>query len=332
MLARVEISKLVGELKKRDDLFTFSFVINKDKPWQRSINGNPGWKKVRKIECYSKDINKILKGINDLLLYQADKDLHEHQYGFRTERGTMELVQMQGSKAICLDLESAFHNIKRKRAFRILNRYMCESDARFLAKTLTPHGYMFQGHPIAPLILNLALVEALKDIGNIFPNLKGFHYADDLNFFYEGNLDKETVYAMVSKIRHILRSQGFKVNKKKTHVFSSNVMFTLGLVKEYRVGFKSAKYVIVGRRRLKKKVRMFAHWLEKKRENTQRKDKLGNKISTRMVMMGICQYLEDVRKANKNPRTFRIIRNTLEVRFLKLTKSTLALSGGSLNS
>jgi hypothetical protein len=312
-------------LRETGKLSTFTFFINKRKPWQRSIVRNDKWDKVREITCYGEEANKILAEINEILLALADKDLHKDQWGFRPNRGTLDIVQVQAAKAICIDLQDAFHNLKRKRIRRILSRYTTAKQAEWLARNMTPHGKMFQGHPIAPLMLNLALVESLKNIEEIFGNtLMGYHYADDLNFFVRGNFTKEVLYSITAKILEVLKSQGFKVNKKKIHVFNKNIMFTLGLLKEYKLGYHTATYVIRGRRKLKRKVRMFVHWLEKGREHTQRKSKDGIPISTCEVLNGIRLYLNNVDLANKNPKTFRKVRRRLERKFQNILKSIVA--------
>lgn len=316
------IEERIDALKGFNNLRTFTFYINKRKPWQRSVMPKADWDKVREITCYSTEANKLLAEINDILLTLADKDLHEDQHGFRPNRGTLDIVRVQNVKSICIDLKDAFHNIKRKRIRRILSKYTTRKQADWLAKNMTPQGRMFQGHPIAPLILNLALVESLNNISEIFGNtLIGYHYADDLNFFVRGNFTKEVLYSITSKILEVLRSQGFKVNKRKIHVFNSNVMFTLGLVKQYEIGYHEAHYIVRGRRKLKRKVRMFAHWLEKARYYTKRKSKDGKPIQTREVLNGIRLYLNNIELANKYPDSFRIIRHRLEKKFQEITKS-----------
>lgn len=291
---------------------TFTFYINKLKPWQRTANSEvaKNWKKARKITCYCKEANEILGQINKILSYLAEEDLDDDQYGFRTERGTLDLVNRGQRKVICIDLKDAFHNVKRKRIYKILKRYLTDSQARRLAKNMTPQGYMFQGHPIAPLILNLALIEALKDIRNVFGDtLKGFHYADDLNFFLEKDekhFDKKVLYSMAGKIEEILKSQGFVVNKRKINVYSSGKCWkTLGLKKEYKIGYHRGYWEAVPPRYLKRKVRMFRHWLKIGRIYTQRKGKNGKLINTTEVLNGILNYLEEVRIANNNPQSFR---------------------------
>lgn len=291
---------------------TFTFYINKLKPWQRTASTKvaDNWKKARKITCYCKEANEILAQINKILSCLAEEDLDNDQYGFRTERGTLDLVKQEQKKVICIDLKDAFHNIKRKRIYRILRKYLTDSQARRLAKNMTPQGYMFQGHPLAPLVLNLSLREALKDIRNVFGDkISGFHYADDLNFFIDKNdaaYKKKILYSMAGKIVEILKAQGFIVNKKKINVYSSGKCWkTLGLKKEYKVKYHKGYWEAVPPRYLKRKVRMFRHWLRIGRINTQRKGKNGQLIKTEEVLNGILNYLEEVRKANKNPQSFR---------------------------
>lgn len=291
---------------------TFTFYINKLKPWQRTANSKvaSNWTKARKITCYCKEANEILAKINKILSCLAEEDLNDDQYGFRTERGTLDLVKQGQRKVICIDLKDAFHNIKRKRIHRILRKYLTDSQARRLAKNMTPKGYMFQGHPIAPLVLNLALLEALKDIKNVFGDtLSGFHYADDLNFFIDKedtHFKKKILYSMAGKIVEILKSQGFAVNKKKINVYSSGKCWkTLGLKKEYKVKYHMGYWEAIPPRYLKRKVRMFRHWLKIGRLHTQRKGKYGQLIKTEEVLSGILNYLEAVSIANKNPQSFR---------------------------
>lgn len=291
---------------------TFTFYINKRKPWQRTANLNTSksWDKARKITCYCKEANEILAVINKILSYVAEEDLNNDQYGFRTERGTLDLTKLEQRKVICIDLKDAFHNIKRKRIYRILRKYLTDSQAKRLAKNMTPQGYMFQGHPLAPLILNLALTGALKDIKNVFGDtISGFHYADDLNFFINGNdnaFSKNILYSMAGKIVDILKSQGFVVNKRKTTVYSSgNCWKTLGLKKEYKVKYHMGFWEFKPPRYLKRKARMFRHWLQIGRNTTQRKGKDGKLINTEDVLNGILNYLEEVRKANRNPASYR---------------------------
>lgn len=291
---------------------TFTFYINKRKPWQRtaSLRTSTSWDKVRTITCYNKETNELLAVIGKIISNLAEKDLDEDQHGFRTERGTLDLTQIESQKAICIDLKDAFHNIKRKRVFRILRKYLTNSQALRLAKNMTPKGYMFQGHPLAPLVLNLALVGALKDIRNFFGDtLIGFHYADDLNFFIKGNenaYSKEMLYSIAGKVVDILKSQGFRVNKRKICVYSSGKCWkTLGLKKEYKLKYHSGYWEYVPPRYLKRKARMFKHWLKIGRNKTQRKGKDGNLINTEDVLCGILNYLEEVRKANRHPQTYR---------------------------
>lgn len=298
---------------------TFTFFINKSKPWQRSTKKPEHWDKVRTITCYSKETNYILTKINRVLSYLAEKDLDDDQFGFRTERGTLDMAKIEQSKVICIDLKDAFHNIKRKRIRRVLRKYLTAYQADKLARNMTPNGYMFQGHPIAPLMLNLCLVECLKDIRNVFGNtLVGFHYADDLNFFVKENFNKRTLYSMASKIVDMLKAQGFKVNKRKINVYSSGKCWkTLGLKKEYRIGFKRGYWKMVPPRYLKRKVRMFVHWLEKGRYYTKRKSKLGKPINTGEVLFGILNYLKAVREADLKPLTFRKHTGKLEAWVLR---------------
>lgn len=291
---------------------TFTFYINKLKPWQRTSSETKAsnWKKARKITCYCKEVNEYLGEINKILSCLAEGDFNDDQYGFRTERGTLDITKMQQKKVICIDLKDAFHNISRRRIFGILKKYLTVSQARRLAKNMTPQGYMFQGHPIAPLILNLALTEALHDIKHVFGNtLKGFHYADDLNFFVDegsANLDKNTLYSMAGKIIQILNSQGFKVNRKKISVYSSgNCWKTLGLKKEYKISYNKGSWELTPPRKLKRKVRMFRHWLKIGRITTQRKTKDGHFIQTSEVLSGILNYLNEVEKANNKPNSYR---------------------------
>ncbi|MGU8989771.1 reverse transcriptase domain-containing protein [Clostridium perfringens] len=269
----------------------FTFYINKRKPHQRAKNRPPNWDKVRQISCYPKEVNKVLRRLNSELLTKFDNLLHKDQYGFRRGRSILDLKKVEGNQAICIDLKDAFHNLRLKRVQRIYGRIFPKTIAVKLAKSLCPNGYMFQGHPIAPFTLNLAMVESLKNLEHW--DLKGFHYADDLNFIFEGK-PKTELYALTKIILKTLKSQGFTVNKRKIHVFPKRFN-TLGLTKEYRISYNTGGYVVTPRRKLREKVRMLAHWLKIGRYHTGRKSKDGRPIKTQEVLDGLLAYLNNFR-------------------------------------
>lgn len=190
--------------------------------------------KIREITCYDRDINKELNKINKKLnsCLEDAKYFEESQRGFRKGialGATLELLKHYNNY-YQLDLKDAFHNLTRSRIRRILARLgLSGINASKLAIISAPHNYMFQGNPIAPTLLNLAMIPLLKELSPILEleGIKPLIYADDLTFMNMKSFTKEQKELIIKTIiRH-----GFKIARNKIHTTKFPII--LGAIKVY---------------------------------------------------------------------------------------------------
>ena len=134
-----------------------------------------------------------------------------------------------------LDLKDAFTNTTEEKLMPALEEYFTKAGAGILVKLCCMSGYLPQGAPTSPMLLNYAL---LKMDGKLSSFAKGCgwrysRYADDLSFSCETK-DSSTLGtgSLIKKLTEIVANEcGYKINNQKIRVFKpKRAMKVTGLV------------------------------------------------------------------------------------------------------
>lgn len=209
-LMGVEIDNLFAILKNKDSHYT-QFNIRKKSGGLRELSA-PSYK-LRHMQRWIY-MNILLREIN----------ISKHAYGFIPKRNNdnrnikSNAEQHVGKRIIVsMDMESFFSHIYEK---RILAYFLILGYEECVAKILTSlcclHYRCPQGAPTSPMLSNIIFKPVDDKIstycrGN---NLQYTRYADDITI----SGDDMNPNVVIQEIKKILRSQGYKVNDKKTRV------------------------------------------------------------------------------------------------------------------
>ena len=144
-------------------------------------------------------------------------DSHQVNYAFIRNRNCVEnAMQHIGYKyTVSMDLENFFESVNREH----VNKYLDEDimDQCFIS------GAPQQGLPTSPLIANLAFLDCdnviLKSLKKYNISSVYTRYADDLIISFD---NKKDIGKVIFLITNIVNSSGFKVNKKKTKIQSTD--------------------------------------------------------------------------------------------------------------
>lgn len=158
----------------------------------------------------------------------------EFEHGFIGERGVhtawgQMLPQIRGRRGnwLALDIADFFPSISKRRARRVAKRAWGDPTWGEIA---TLKGRLAQGHPLAPMIANLASRVLKEKVARLVGAIGGviFTYADDLTIW----LPKEvSIKETIKKIAAIVRGQGFALKPSKTVIrCASDPMPTLGAI------------------------------------------------------------------------------------------------------
>ncbi len=121
-----------------------------------------------------------------------------------------------------MDLEDFFHSVDRHRVKSIFMSYPFYFDnsiASYLTILTTLNDRLPMGAPTSPVISNLACFLLDRRLMRFARkhSLTYTRYADDLTFSSKLNIDE----SVVQQITSIIVSESFRVNEKKTRIFSS---------------------------------------------------------------------------------------------------------------
>ncbi|WP_055151608.1 retron St85 family RNA-directed DNA polymerase [Jiulongibacter sediminis] len=174
----------------------------------------------RVIDCP----NANLKAIQRFFLkkYLNKVEVNKRVNGFVPKRGIKRnaLFHMKNKYLLTIDIKDFFPSISQKKVFEVLYEIYYDKDfALKMAKLCTYKRSLPQGAPTSPALSNLVFKgiddEIMKYCNSEMVNYS--RYADDLTFSSDNKNSLQYVYKFVS---HLLYTNGFNINKKKTRYLS----------------------------------------------------------------------------------------------------------------
>ena len=148
---------------------------------------------------------------------------HDNQFGFVTDRSIFDVIPKGFNcinKSISFDLEKAFDQISIDDVEQIF-RYVFHinpNTAKTLAntfRTTDKSNKIAQGHPMSPLMFNIASYALIKRLSNI-KGISTRMYADDITIFTNVNF---VSFRFLKFIKKIFASERWTVNLSKTKYF-----------------------------------------------------------------------------------------------------------------
>ena len=209
------LAKLCGASGKQ---LTF-FVKNKNKAYNSfSIPKKDGT--LRSISSPCRELKEAQRWILNNILYKLNAGKYAH--GFIPKRSivTNAKEHINQKCILCFDLKDFFPSIKLQRVksyfLSIGYNSLISND---LAEICTYRFRLAQGAPTSPMLSNLIAWKMDQDIAKFCRNrdLKYTRYADDIAI--SGNKNLPRYKKLIEKK---IENAGFKINEKKTRVFSQN--------------------------------------------------------------------------------------------------------------
>ena len=184
-----------------------------------------------------------LKELQEKILYKFFYKFNAHDiaHGFVKGRSPKTAAEQHVGKdfLICMDITNFFWTIKKDRVGRLL-KYLAkkagvvasDDDIALLAEVLTYRQSVPQGAPTSPVLSNLICLKLDSDLATLTASKSAkvtvTRYADDIAI--SGTLDVSIRY-LITRAAYFIKSNGFKVNRRKTRVRKRNrPMVVLGVV------------------------------------------------------------------------------------------------------
>lgn len=185
---------------------------------QKKISKQSGEPRV--IHIPSIEMKRIQKFILHEILYHID--VSKNATGFKPRCSIKENASphVKQEYILNLDIKDFFTSIKYnqvKKVFLEIGYNSEVSDA--LAKLTTYKGFLPQGSSTSPYLSNLVCKSLDKNLNYYVSinNINYTRYADDMTFS-----GSEKIKESINQIEKIIAAEGFRINKKKTRVISSN--------------------------------------------------------------------------------------------------------------
>ncbi len=196
--------------------------------------------KKRKINSPSIRLYLIQRNINDLILKKHNKLYFV--YGFYSEVSHIDNARyhLNSKEMLSIDLENFFGSINSKQVYFVFHKMFGfnKSVSTALTTLTTLDNQLPQGAPSSPMLSNLVFRNVDYRIEKLSEKLgiKYSRYADDLTFSSNDPFDK--VYVLL-KVSNILKTNGYKVNKRKTRMFSNHMIVNGLVIKDKKIKVQS---------------------------------------------------------------------------------------------
>lgn len=172
--------------------------------------------KEREISAPSQNLKARQRWILDEILSRIP--LHECCHGFVKNRSIKTNAQLHINHTfiLCMDIHDFFPSINIEQVQNVFYHMGYTSKVSSeLAKICTHDGILPQGAPTSPYIANIIFSNIDKLIQEVIfsKNITYSRYADDLTFSA-----CENISFLIPEISQLVRSHGFEINSKKTHL------------------------------------------------------------------------------------------------------------------
>lgn len=171
----------------------------------------------RQISVPSPDLMYVQRKIKESILENIK--IHDAAYGFRKKRSIVDNAKVHLNQEIVLniDIENFFPAVQSKRIYYIFHD-LAKYDSKVatcLTKLVTFHDKLPQGAPTSPILSNIVSYMLDIRLQRLAEKMEIHYtrYADDITF--SGSKEKVNV-ALLRLVEHIIKENGFQVNKKKT--------------------------------------------------------------------------------------------------------------------
>jgi len=191
------------------------------------------------------ELNLVLDAIS------KTENLDNIIHGFRNNHNavTAAILHIGYSTTLMMDISNFFNSVT-KEHFSHLNINLPEY-------VFHQEGYTAQGFATSPILANIAIIPALKEINSYLLSLNITYsftiYADDIQISTDINDVEFQIFVLAKKVKEILHRHRFSLNTNKTRIAYAHYGFRRIL------GISVGEFAIQPTRKIKRKIRAARH-------------------------------------------------------------------------